>query len=83
VRKPSNNTRFAVSDAALSAFSVFFTQCPSLLEAARLVEQGDAGMSNMQTVFGVHQTPSDNQIRNLPHPYNFTRLAPAALPLHG
>jgi hypothetical protein len=52
-RKHSNNKRFEVSDAALSAFSVFFTQCPSLLEASRLVEQGDAGMSNMQAVFGV------------------------------
>jgi hypothetical protein len=75
-RKPSNNTRFAVSDAALSAFSVFFTQCPSLLEAARLVEQGDASMSNMQTVFGVYQTPSDNQIRNLLDPVSPQQLHP-------
>jgi hypothetical protein len=67
-RKRSNNKRFEVCDAALSVFSVFFTQCPSLLEAARLVEQGDAGMSNMQSIFGVHQTPSDNQIRNLLDP---------------
>jgi hypothetical protein len=67
-RKRSNHKRFEVCDAALSVFSVFFTQCPSLLEAARLVEQGDAGMSNMQCIFGVHQTPSDNQIRNLLDP---------------
>jgi hypothetical protein len=75
-RKRSNNKRFEVSDAALSAFSVFFTQCPSLLEASRLIEQGDAGMSNMQAVFGVHQTPSDNQIRNLLDPVSPDHLFP-------
>lgn len=67
-RKHSNNKRFEVSDAALSVFSVFFTQCPSLLEASRLIEKRDAAMSNMQAIFGVHQTPSDNQIRNLLDP---------------
>jgi hypothetical protein len=75
-RKRSNNKRFEVSDAALSVFSVFFTQCPSLLEASRLVEQGGAGMSNMQTIFGAHQTPSDNQIRNLLDPVSPQQIFP-------
>lgn len=43
---------------------MFFTQSPSFLDAQTRVEQG-GGKSNAQTIFGVHKTPSDNQIRNL------------------
>lgn len=63
-RKGGNNQRYAVSDAALSAFAVFFTQSPSFLDAQKRIEQG-GGKSNAQTIFGVHKIPSDNQIRNL------------------
>ena len=31
-RSPSNATKFVMSDAALSAFAVFFTQSPSCLD---------------------------------------------------
>jgi hypothetical protein len=31
-RKQGNNQKYAVGDAALSAFSVFFTQSPSFLD---------------------------------------------------
>lgn len=63
-RKGGNNQRYGVCDAALSAFSVFFTQSPSFLDAQKRIEQG-GGKSNAQTIFGVHKIPSDNQIRNL------------------
>jgi hypothetical protein len=53
-----------MEDAALSAFSVFFTQTPSFLVYQRMME-GSKGNSNAQSLFGVHQIPSDNQIRNL------------------
>jgi hypothetical protein len=49
---------------ALSAFSVFFTQTPSFLAYQRMME-GSKGKSNAQSLFGVHQIPSDNQIRDL------------------
>jgi hypothetical protein len=67
IRQGGANQQYEVSDAALSAFSVFFTQSPSFLDAQTRVEQG-GGKSNAQTIFGVHKTPSDNQIRNLLDP---------------
>lgn len=63
-RKGGNNQRYGICDAALSAFSVFFTQSPSFLDAQKRIEQG-GGKSNAQTIFGVHKIPGDNQIRNL------------------
>lgn len=53
-----------MEDAALSAFSVFFTQTPSFLSYQRMME-GSKGKSNTQSLFGVHRIPSDNQIRDL------------------
>jgi hypothetical protein len=53
-----------MEDAALSAFSVFFTQTPSFLAYQRMME-GSKGKSNAQSLFGVHKIPSDNQIRDL------------------
>ena len=51
-------------DAGLSAFSVFFMQSPSFLEYQRSLDQW-LGKNNAQTLFGVHDIPSDNQIRHL------------------
>ena len=56
-----------MEDAALSAFSVFFTQRPSLLDY-QVRMQRQRGKNNAQHLFGVHQIPSDNQIRNLLDP---------------
>ena len=58
------NTRYTLVDAGLSAFSVFFMQSPSFLEYQRSLDQR-LGKNNAQTLFGVHQIPSDNQIRHL------------------
>lgn len=57
------NTRYTLVDAGLSAFSVFFMQSPSFLEYQRSLDQR-LGKNNAQTLFGVHQIPSDNQIRH-------------------
>ena len=50
--------------AGLSAFSVFFTQTPSFLACQRSME-GIKEKSNAQSLFGVHQIPSDNHIGSL------------------
>ncbi|MEM6716801.1 MAG: ISNCY family transposase, partial [Cyanobacteria bacterium P01_C01_bin.147] len=63
-KRTGKNTRYGIDDAALSAFGVFFTQTPSFLAYQRMME-GSKGRSNVQSLFGVHQIPSDNQIRNL------------------
>ena len=62
--RQGQNTSYTMVDAALSAFSVFFTQSPSFLEYQRSLEQTQ-GHHNAQTLFGVHAIPSDNQIRRL------------------
>jgi hypothetical protein len=66
-RQGSNHQRYSLSDAALSAFSVFMMQSPSFLAHQRDMQR-QKGRDNVQTLFGVHQTPSDNQIRNLLDP---------------
>jgi hypothetical protein len=63
-KRTGKNTRYGMEDAALSAFSVFFTQTPSFLAFQRTMEKSK-GRSNVQTLFGVHQIPSDNHIRDL------------------
>jgi hypothetical protein len=67
VRRPGGNTRYAMEDAALSAFSVFFMQSPSFLAWQRSMQESQ-GRNNAQSLFGVHLIPTDNQIRNLLDP---------------
>lgn len=56
-----------MEDAALSAFSIFFTQSPSFLDS-QVRMQKQQGRNNATSLFGVHEIPSDNQIRNLLDP---------------
>ena len=58
------NTQYEIRDAAVSAFGVFFTQSASFLAYQRLMEE-KKGKNNLQNLFGVERTPSDNQVRNL------------------
>ena len=62
--RKGKNTRYTLVDAALSAYSVFFTQSPSFLDYQRSLEQRH-GNNNARTLFGVHEIPSDNHIRTL------------------
>ena len=66
-RKPSPNQKFQVRDAALSALAVFMMQSPSFLAQQRDMQRSK-GRNNAQSLFGVHQIPSDNQIRNILDP---------------
>jgi hypothetical protein len=63
-KRTGKNTRYGMEDAALSAFSVFFSQTPSFLAHQRMMAD-KKGQNNAQSLFGVHQIPSDNQIRDL------------------
>lgn len=56
-----------MKDAALSAFSVFFSQSPSFLDS-QIRMQKQQGKNNASSLFGVYEIPSDNQIRNLLDP---------------
>lgn len=74
-KRTGKNSRYGMEDAALSAFSVFFTQSPSFLAYQRTMEQ-TKGRSNAQSLFGVHKIPSDNHIRDLLDPVKPKELFP-------
>jgi len=58
-RTEGPNTRYAISDAALGAFGIFFTQSPSFLEYQRRL-QHTKGHNNTHTLLGVEQIHSNN-----------------------
>ena len=62
-RRRGKNTRYSMADIALSAFSVFFTQCPSFLSFQRSMQKA-RGCSNAQSFFQVEHIPTDNHIRH-------------------
>jgi len=66
-RQKGPNTRYAIQDAALGAFGIFFTQAPSFLEYQRR-RQHTKGHNNAPTLLGVEQIPCDNQVRTLLDP---------------
>jgi hypothetical protein len=72
-REASPNRKYSVRDAALSAFAVFMMQAPSFLAQQRDMQRRK-GRNNAQSLFGVHQIPSDSQIRNILDP-----IAPSQL----
>ena len=63
-RKASNATTYSLSDAVLGAFAMFFMQCESFLEHQRQM-QSRQGKNNAQTLFGLTQVPTNNQIKNI------------------
>jgi hypothetical protein len=63
-KRTGNNTRYSIEDAALGAFSVFFTQSPSFLSFQKSM-QINKGKSNAQSLFGMANIPCDNHIRDL------------------
>jgi len=74
--RTGDNKTYSMRDAALSGFSVFFTQSPSFLDYQESMQKSK-GNSNARTVFTIEKIPSDNQIRNLLDPVSPTLLFPA------
>jgi len=71
----TGNVTYKMSDAALGAFSIFFTQSPSFLDFQRMLEKAK-GISNAQTLFNMTNIPSDNHIRNLLDPIEASHFDP-------
>ena len=63
-KRTGNNKRYPLEDVALGTFSIFFTQSPSFLTFQKTMQQAK-GESNAQTLFTMHQIPSNNHIRTL------------------
>jgi hypothetical protein len=67
LRKGAPQTKYTIKDAALSALSTFFMQCPSFLAYQRDM-QNKKGTNNAKSLFLINQIPSDNWIRTLLDP---------------
>ena len=74
-RLPSPALKYSIKDGALGAFSMFFSQSPSFLSYQRAMKQAQ-GKSNAQSLFGIDEIPTDNQIRNLLDPIAPSYLYP-------
>ena len=70
-----DNIEYSMQDVVMAAFSVFFTQSPSFLDAQRTL-QAQNGCDNTNTLFGMKRIPSDNHIRNLLDDVQPTELFP-------
>ena len=73
--RTGKNTVYEVRDAVLSAFSVFFMQCPSFLAHQKAMGRRK-GKSNAESIFGVHKIPTDTHIRTLLDPIDPAMLFP-------
>jgi hypothetical protein len=73
--RTGKNTQYDLVDAGIGAFSVFFTQSPSFLSAQEDLRRLKS-RCNAESLFGLRQIPSDNQIRSLLDPVAPSALAP-------
>jgi hypothetical protein len=72
--RQGKNIQYDMVDAGMGAFSVFFTQSPSFLSAQQDMKRRK-GQCNAESLFGMEQVPSDNQIRALLDPVAPSNLA--------
>ena len=73
--RTGKNIRYSIKDAALGAFSVFFTQSSSFLAHQQAMEKSK-GRSNAGSLFQIEKIPCDNQIRSLLDPLTPRHLYP-------
>jgi hypothetical protein len=72
-KRQGKNTQYKMDDILLSAFSVFYFQCPSFLSYQQTMES-EQGNNNARTLFGIDKIPSDNHIRAMLDEESPTRL---------
>src|SRR4029453_19190029 len=60
----SKQCRYTLADTLKSGFAMMFFQHPSLLQFQRAMEK-KRQRCNLQTIFGVHEVPSDTQMRDI------------------
>ena len=62
--RAAEQLRYPLHDTLMSGFAVMFFQHPSLLQFQRAMEK-KRQRCNLQTIFGVHEVPSDTQMREI------------------
>ena len=73
--RTGQNTQYELVDAGMAAFSVFFTQSSSFLSHQEDLKRRKGG-SNAESLFGMSQIPSDNQIRSMLDPVAPYKVSP-------
>lgn len=63
-RRASDRVRYPMHDTLMSAYAMFFFQYPSLLAYQEVMKQ-QRTRCNLETIFGVHEVPSDTQMREI------------------
>jgi len=63
-KRTGKNIHYEIIDAAVGAFSIFFTQSPSFLSHQRLLKSR-FGMSNAHSLFKMDTMPTDTHIRDI------------------
>jgi len=63
VRCP-DRVNYSLHDTLMSGFAMMFFQHASLMEFQRKMQQ-PRGRCNLETLFGVHEVPSDTQMRDI------------------
>jgi hypothetical protein len=61
-KRQGNNLQYRMEDFVLSAFAIFYLQCPSFLAYQQAMESAQ-GNNNARTLFGIEKIPTDNQTR--------------------
>jgi len=64
-KRASGKVNYSLHDAIMSAFACMYFQSPSLLAFQRQLEEEQEHRNNLQTLFGVKQTPEDSQLREI------------------
>lgn len=72
-RRAGQNCFHTMADIALSAFAVFFTQCPSFLSFQKNMEKAH-GRNNARSLFQIGRIPCDNHIRQTLDPIEASHL---------
>jgi hypothetical protein len=62
--RATDQLRYPLHDTLMSGFAVMFFQHPSLLQFQRALEH-KRRRCNLQTICGVHEVPSDTQMREI------------------
>jgi hypothetical protein len=62
--RQANRVDYSLHDTLMSGFAMMFFQHPSLLEFQRKMKQR-RGRCNLETIFAVHEVPSDTQMREI------------------
>ena len=79
--RKSSASQYTQHDVVMSGFACMYFQDPSLVQFQQRLETS-RGRSNLQTLFNVHQTPKESQMREVLDKYSSESFAPVFKDFH-